>query len=199
LPWLLESLGIEGITGQPSELYRQFVAFLNREYAAGRRTLLVIDEAQNLSVAALEELRVLSNLNCGSELLLQTILIGQPELRVTLSWPTMRQFAQRIAVDYHLGALEREETHAYVAHRLNVAGGSPSLISHAAIDRIYECTEGVPRLVNILCDTALVYGYADQRMPVDADVVEQVLNDRAAGVLPLKGPGRARPESVVAE
>ncbi len=191
LPWILESLGMQSDPAAASELHRRFVTFLKQKYTAGHRTLLVIDEAQNLPVDALEELRVLSNLNAGKDLLLQTILIGQPELRATLSWPGLTQFAQRIVVDYHLGALQREETHAYIAHRLSVAGGDPALITAAAVERVHECTEGVPRLVNILCDTALVYGYADQRPTVDAELVEQVLSDRAAGVLPLKSARKA--------
>lgn len=186
LPWVVQSLGMELNGAGSNELHHRFVAFLEQKYMAGRRVLLVIDEAQNLPAGALEELRVLSNLNAGKDLLLQTILVGQPELRTTLSWPGMRQFAQRIVVDYHLGALQREETEAYVAHRLSVAGGDPALITPAAVERVHECTEGVPRLVNIVCDTALVYGFADQRPSVDVELIEQVLSDRAGGVLPLK-------------
>lgn len=192
LPWVLESLGVASARTEPTELHRALVRFLRKRYAEGRRTLLVIDEAQNLAVGALEELRVLSNLNVGKELLVQTLLIGQPELRATLSGPAMKQFAQRIVVDYHLGPLQLEETHAYVAHRLKVAGGDPEIITGAAIDCVHESTEGVPRLVNILCDTALVYGFADQQRMVDAEQVEHVLADRAAGVLPLKTSRRTR-------
>ncbi len=186
LPWVVQSLGMESDGAASSELHRRFATFLEQKYTAGRRVLLVIDEAQNLPAGALEELRVLSNLNAGKDLLLQTILVGQPELRATLSWPRMRQFAQRIVVDYHLGALQRQETHAYVAHRLSVAGGDPALIMPAAVERVHDCTQGVPRLVNIVCDTALVYGFADQRPAVDVELIEQVLSDRAGGVLPLK-------------
>ncbi len=189
LPWVVQSLGMDAGSAASSELHRHFTAFLERKFTEGCRALLVIDEAQNLSIGALEELRVLSNLNAGKDLLLQTILVGQPELRTTLSWPEMRQFAQRIVVDYHLRALELEETHAYVAHRLSVAGGDPALITPTAVERVHECTEGVPRLVNIVCDTALVYGFADQRPFVDVELIEQVLSDRAAGVLPLKTSG----------
>lgn len=191
LPWVLESLGVEAGEAPAHELHRKLVMFLKQKHAAGERTILVIDEAQNLSVDSLEELRVLSNVNAGKNLLLQTVLIGQPELRTTLRLPGMRQFAQRILVDYHLGPLRREETHAYIAHRLAVAGGSPTLISMDAVERVHECTEGVPRLVNILCHTALVYGFADQRPVVDAELVETVLADREGGVLPLKTAPRA--------
>jgi len=200
LPWILDALDVPVPADRSEtshELHRMLVAFLRKNYAEGRRTLLVIDEAQNLSLGTLEELRVLSNVNTGKDLLLQTILIGQPELRTTLRGPRMKQFAQRIMVDYHLGPLKREETHAYVAHRLEVAGGSTTLVSADAIELVYESTQGVPRLVNILCDTALVYGFADQRPSVDAALVEEVLSDRAGGVLPLKSSRRAAAETVV--
>ncbi len=197
LPWVMQSLGMEPGSGAANELHRRFATFLEQRHTAGRRALVVIDEAQNLPPGALEELRVLSNLNSGKNLLLQTILVGQPELRTTLSWPGMRQFAQRIVVDYHLGALQREETPAYVAHRLSVAGGNPALITPAALERVHESTEGVPRLVNIICDSALVYGFADQRPAVDVELVEQVLSDRATGVLPLKTAARLAVASAI--
>lgn len=183
LPWVAHSLGIA--TGGLSEpqIYDAFVHRLLEEYRAGRRVVLVVDEAQNLAGDALEELRVLSNLNADSDLLLQTILVGQPELRDTLRHPDLRQFAQRIAIDYHLATLPRADTHGYVRHRLMIAGGSPDLIAADAIELLHARTGGVPRLINLLCDTALVYGYAEQQRSIDAELVAQVLRDRAAGGL----------------
>jgi len=172
---------------KPSELYRRFVNYMRQEFDAGRRIVLVIDEAQNLGVGGLEELRVLSNVNAGKDLLLQTILIGQPELRALLQLQTLRQFAQRIAMDYHLDALQREETSAYIRHRLSVAGGSGDLFASDTFDLIHESTGGVPRLINIVCDTALVYGFADQVKSIDAQIVRAVVSDRA-GILPLNVP-----------
>ncbi len=184
MPWVMDSLSIESLAGNaPNELYRSFTAFVKYEYEAGRRVVLVIDEAQNLSVAALEELRVLSNINTGSQLFLQTILIGQPELRATLGLASMRQLAQRIAVDHHLEALRREETHEYVRHRLTIAGGRADLISRQAVDLAHAWSAGVPRLVNLVCDTALVYGFADQTATVEVGTMEQVLQDRESGGL----------------
>ena len=184
LPWVMEALGQE--QGAPSDMYRRLVEFAKREHAAGRRVVLVIDEAQNLGLAGLEELRVLSNINAGKELLLQTILIGQPELRTLLRSRGLRQFAQRIALDYHLEPLQPQETVAYVHHRLQVAGGSPDLFAPAALDRVHQCTAGVPRLINMICDTALVYAFGEQRRHIQADLVEQVIQDRSAGgLLPL--------------
>lgn len=187
LPWIMESLGLEVGQSQPSELYRRFVTYVKKEYEAGRRTVLVIDEAQNLGIAGLEELRVLSNLNLGKDLLLQTILIGQPELRSVLQLQTLRQFAQRISMEYHLEALRPEETSAYVLHRLSVAGGSSELFLPETFALIQQSTGGIPRLINIVCDTALVYGFADQATSIDAQIIRTVLNDRA-GILPLAVP-----------
>jgi type II secretory pathway predicted ATPase ExeA len=187
LPWVLEALGLGTQSGTPSEQYRRFVEHARNEYNNGRRLILVIDEAQNLGLAGLEELRVLSNVNSGKHTLVQTILIGQPELRALLSRRALRQFAQRIAMEYHLEALQPQETVAYVVHRVGVAGGATDLFSTPACQLIHESTGGIPRLINIVCDTALVYGFADQRSTIDVDIIEQVLRDRS-GVLPLKPP-----------
>jgi general secretion pathway protein A len=187
LPWIMDALGLDTGTTTPSELYRRFAGHVKREFAAGRRVVLVIDEAQNLGTHGLEELRVLSNLNAGKDFLLQTILIGQPELRALLRQQDLRQFAQRIVIDYHLEALQPDETTGYVRHRVHVAGGSSDLFTPEALELVHECTGGVPRLVNIVCDTALVYAFADQRASVGIDTVEQVVRDRVAGgLLPLK-------------
>ena len=188
LPWIMEALGMEiGETTTPSEQFRRFVAHIKHEYDAGRRAVLVVDEAQNLGPTGLEELRVLSNLNTGRHMLLQTILIGQPELRATLGLQQLRQLAQRIAIDHHLDPLSAEETRGYVKHRLTVAGGNPELFTPEAVDLVHESTGGVPRLINLVCDTALVYAFADQRAGVGMDTVENVIQDRAAGgLLPLK-------------
>jgi type II secretory pathway predicted ATPase ExeA len=184
----MEALGMEvAEAGTPSEQFRRFVAHVKREYEAGRRAVLVVDEAQNLGPTGLEELRVLSNLNTGRHMLLQTILIGQPELRTTLAMQQLRQFAQRIAIDHHLDPLSAEETIGYVRHRLAVAGGRPELFTPEAVELIHESTGGVPRLINLVCDTALVYAFSDQRASVGIDTVEIVIQDRASsGLLPLK-------------
>jgi general secretion pathway protein A len=185
LPWVVESLGLEPGQLSPSELYRRFANHAKAEHDDGQRIVLVIDEAQNLDVASLEELRVLTNLNTGKQLLLQTILIGQPELRDALRLKSLRQFAQRIVIDHHLEALQLEETIGYVRHRIGVAGGPQELFTPDALALVHKCTGGVPRLVNILCDTALVYGFGDQRAQIDLEIVEQVVHDRVGGVLPL--------------
>ncbi len=197
LPWVMESLGMEVGQASASDLYRRFVGHVTREYEAGRRAVLVIDEAQNLGVTGLEELRVLSNLTTGKCLLLQTILIGQPELRAALARPEMRQLAQRIAIEHHLEALRSEETVGYVRHRLSIAGGRPGIFTLEALGLVHDCTGGVPRLVNLVCDTALVYGFSDQQATIGSELIEQVVADRAAGgLLPLRVPGKAVHDSL---
>jgi general secretion pathway protein A len=186
MPWVMQSLGVTVPPAGASDLYRAFVDYLYREREAGRRVVLILDEAQNLSPAALEELRVLSNVNTSESLLLQTILVGQPELRATLKDPSMRQLAQRIAIDYHICPLQAAETHAYIGHRLGVAGGNVELIAADARELIHEQSRGVPRLINQICDTALVYAFGEQQESVGLSIVRQVLRDRGeGGLLPL--------------
>lgn len=192
LPWVVEALGLDAGQLAASELYRRFARHAKCEYDDGQRIVIVIDEAQNLGPGGLEELRVLSNLNTGREMLLQTILIGQPELRETLRMQSLRQFAQRIAIDYHIDALQPDETESYIRHRLTVAGGAPTLFSDAAIATLHEATAGVPRLVNMLCDAALLYGFSDGKASIDVETVQQVIRDRmAGGLLPLASSEKA--------
>ena len=176
--WALSALGIAPVGDSDIAVYDALVDFFVREYGKGRRTLLILDEAQNLSIDALEELRLLSNVNSEKDLILQILLVGQPELRLKLSRPELRQFAQRVSVDFHLRPLDREETHAYIHHRINVAGGSTSVFLPEAIEFMYARTNGVPRLLNQLGDFALVYAFADGRTSIDADLISQVVRDR---------------------
>jgi type II secretory pathway predicted ATPase ExeA len=130
----------------------------------------------------LEELRMLSNVNADKDQLLQLILVGQAELRETLRRPDMRQFAQRIVVDYHLEPLDRKESRAYIRHRIAVAGGQdPTLFGNGACDAVYAHSQGVPRLINLLCDAALVYGFAAQHIKIDARIVHEVARDKQKG------------------
>lgn len=199
LPWIVEALGLDPGQASPGELYRKFARHAKSEYHDGQRIVVVIDEAQNLGVGGLEDLRVLSNLNAGKEMLLQTILIGQPELRDLLRLQELRQFAQRISIDYHLDALQPNETLGYVQHRLRVAGSRTDLFTTDALHMVHECAGGVPRLVNMICDTALVYGFSEQRTTIDADLVAQVVRDRlAGGLLPLREPRFAASTTAVA-
>jgi general secretion pathway protein A len=197
--WALSALGIAPADDSDIAMYEALVDFCVREYGKGRRTLLIFDEAQNLSVEVLEELRLLSNINSEKDLVLQILLVGQPELRIKLSRPDLKQFAQRVSVDFHLRPLDRNETHAYIRHRLAVAGCIAALFLPEAIEFIYSQTRGVPRLLNQLCDFALVYAFADGRTTIDADLVAQVLRDRNDGqALPtFAGVDVGQPDRVV--
>ena len=183
LPWVCVAFGLDTQGKDEATLFALFTDYVVREYGAGRRVLLIVDEAQNLGADMLEELRVLSNINADKHLVLQTILVGQPELRELLQHNSLRQFAQRISVDYHLDVLSSDDTQAYVRHRLAAAGGSPEVFSQEAVQLAYEASGGVPRLINQLCDTALVYGFADQQPQIDRKLMQLVIADRIKGGL----------------
>src|SRR5262245_28800563 len=156
LSWLLMSLGQEFEGLSYVSLYHRFATFLDQQRALGRRTVLIIDEAQNLSVKALEELRMLSNVNAEKDGRLQIVLVGQPELKATLARPDLLQFAQRVSSDFHLTSLPRAQVPGYIDHRLAVAGATHALFSDDACTAIAAASKGVPRLINVLCDTALM-------------------------------------------
>lgn len=152
----------------PPELHAALNTFLLQENAAGRTVVLVIDEAQNLAVDLLEQIRLLSNLETETEKLIQIVLVGQPELGVLLNRPELRQLSQRITVRYHLQAMDNVDTAAYIEHRLSIAGWSRGhLFTRAALRKIYKETRGNPRMINILCDRALLIGYADNIEQID--------------------------------
>lgn len=153
---------------------------LLQSHAAGRRTILIIDEAQNLGIEVLEQIRLLTNLETTQAKLLQIILIGQPELQTLLARTELRQLAQRITARYHLGELNRDETLAYVAHRLRVSGGHTDLFTHGAIDEVQRLSAGIPRLINVLCDRALLGAYVEDKRRIDRGILRRA----AAEVLP---------------
>ncbi|TFL17122.1 ExeA family protein [Jannaschia formosa] len=176
LHWVLNALGLDA--GQEAGYVAKFQVlqdFIIDQYAAERRVLLIIDEAQNLSVEGLEELRMLTNINSGKDELLQLVLVGQPELRDMISRPELRQFAQRVTASYHIPAMDLPTTRAYVRHRLAHAGGTGDEFSEAAVAAIHEASGGVPRLVNKLCDFSMAYAMSADRRTVDLDTVEDVL------------------------
>ncbi|MFP5504801.1 MAG: ExeA family protein [Gammaproteobacteria bacterium] len=181
LQWILLAFNLEHAGKSKVELDQTFVDFMIREYAAKRRTVLIVDEAQNMAADTLEELRMLSNVNADKDQVLQVILVGQQQLRDTLRRPDLVQFAQRIAVDYHLTPLTADDTMAYIRHRVTIAGGDAELFTDAACAAVHRHSSGVPRLVNLLCDIALVYGYAEQRKRIDADLIDDVAREKQAG------------------
>ena len=152
--------------------------FLIQRFSDGGRVLLIIDEAQNLSPDVLEEVRMLSNLQSDEQILLQIMLVGQPELKAKLKAPGLAQLAQRITVNYHLSTLTVKETREYIAYRLEKAGGTSDIFIPEAVDLIYESSGGIPRIINLLCDSAMVYGFGYELKQIDKKVIEQVVIDK---------------------
>ena len=169
-----DELGIEYPAGTTS--IKTLTDLLNRylldAYARGRRTVLLIDEAQNLSADVLEQVRLLTNLETAKQKLLQIILIGQPELRDLLSREDLRQLAQRITGRYHLEPLSRDETAQYIEHRLRVAGALGEVFDSSAKREVFRLTEGVPRLINVICDRALLGAYSRETRRVSRRLVD---------------------------
>jgi type II secretory pathway predicted ATPase ExeA len=176
--WILMSLGQPYEAPSNVTLYKQFQDFLFAEHARGRHVLLIIDEAQNLGAVMLEELRLLSNLNADGDQLLQLILVGQPELKQLLEAPELKQFSQRVSSDFHLSRLNQRDFVNYIEHRLSVAGATRALFTQEALDLVYKASRGVPRLVNIICDTAMIYGYANDSQTISHDIIQMVLRDK---------------------
>ncbi len=153
-------------------------AFLLQANAAGQKTVLIIDEAQNMESTVLEQLRLLTNLETNQRKLLQIIILGQPELLEILSRESMRQLAQRITARFHLNPLSRNELKAYISHRLAIAGSNVQLFDEKTIKRLFQLSSGVPRLINIICDRALLGAYVENKTWVDL----QTLNNSAKEV-----------------
>ncbi|MGE5548725.1 MAG: XrtA/PEP-CTERM system-associated ATPase [Solirubrobacterales bacterium] len=159
-------------------LLRRIEDFLAANHARGLRTLLMVDEAQNLTFSALEELRMLSNFQVGNRVPLQSFLLAQPQFRRTLANPDLEQFRQRVIASYHLGPMGAEETREYINHRLTLVGwhGDPEISPEAHAD-IFAATAGVPRRINVFCSRLLLHAFLDGLHAVDRDVVRQVGED----------------------
>ena len=177
---ICEEIGI-GVPDASMESLKDLVDILShyllKAHAGGRRVVLVVDEAQNLAPAVLEQVRLLTNLETNTQKLLQIILIGQPELRELLGRNELRQLAQRITGRYHLHPLSRDETAAYVRHRLRVAGSTSDIFSGAALSEIYRLSVGVPRVINVICDRALLGAYSMDRHRVTGTLVRNAASE----------------------
>jgi hypothetical protein len=186
---LLEAIvldfGIDPTGMSKPVLLHRLGEFLVNQRKAGRLTLLVIDEAQNLSLPALEEIRMLSNLETEKSKLIQIILIGQPELRDKLALPQLEQLRQRITVSYHLLPLDADETANYVNHRLRRAAVGPAIeFPRPVTDLIHARSRGVPRIINVIADATLLFAYGVDRRDIDPSIVQEALDELdATGVL----------------
>ncbi|MGB6604089.1 MAG: AAA family ATPase, partial [Steroidobacteraceae bacterium] len=177
---ICEELGI-GVPDAAQQSLKDLVDILSeyllRAHAQGQRVVLVVDEAQNLSPDVLEQVRLLTNLETNTQKLLQIILIGQPELRELLSRNELRQLAQRITGRYHLNPLSHEETVAYVCHRLRVAGATSDIFAQRALNEVFRLSGGVPRVINVICDRALLGAYSLDRHRVTAGLVRHAASE----------------------
>lgn len=173
-----EEFGIASCARGRVELIKDLNDFLIEQYARGKRPLLIIDEAQNLTAELLEEIRMLSNLETDDSKLLQIILVGQPELRSTLAGDDMRQLRQRISINCHLTPMSRAETEQYILHRLEVAGNRDAAgYTAEAFDLVYTFSRGVPRLVNIICDFLMLSAFAEETRTIDGAMVRDIAGD----------------------
>ncbi len=169
-------------TRDKAEMLDLFNRFLLEQFARKNRVVLIIDEAQNLPHKTIEEIRMLSNLESEKHHLLQIILVGQPELRYKLKSRGLAQFAQRVTVHCHLDALTGSEVEKYIHHRLKVAGAKQlDIFDKGAIEAISKYSQGIPRVINTLCDTALVYGYADDLKIINKKIIDNVFETREIG------------------
>lgn len=179
LQWVLNALNVQIDSGATYvQNFQKLQDFMVEQYAGGKRVILVFDEAQNISREGLEELRMLTNINTNKDELVQLILVGQPELREMVRHPSMNQLAQRVAASFHLERMNLETTRSYIRHRMRTAGGTGDEFTNDACDLIYRGTGGVPRLVNQLCDFALLYCWSEEAGKiVDKAMIQSVLDD----------------------
>jgi general secretion pathway protein A len=175
-----EEYGIDTKGDDKTRMLSKLTDFLISQYAAGGRSMIIIDEAQNLSPDLLEEIRLLSNLETDKSKLLQIILVGQPELNVTLSSPGLEQLRQRISINTHISPLTLEETESYIRHRLKIAGNEEGVtFKPGVVETIYDFSKGVPRLINIICDFTLLAAFVDNTTTINAGLMKEIIRELA--------------------
>jgi general secretion pathway protein A len=178
IQYICEDFGLNGQKKTKGEYIAQLHHFLMACYAKNENVVLIIDEAQNLDPELLEEVRLLTNLETPKKKLLQIILLGQPELNDILDDPQCRQLKQRVSLRYHIESLKREETEEYIERRLKMAGAvNPYFFHPKALGEIYKYTKGIPRLINVVCDNALLTGYANDQKMIGKSVIREVISD----------------------
>ena len=200
---LIEAVMLDfGLTPEPGlskpRLLRVLAEYLVEQRVNGRLALLVIDEAQNLSLAALEEVRMLSNLETEKSKLIQIALVGQPELRAMMNRSELEQLRQRVTVSYHLPALDVDETAAYINHRLSrAATGTPIIFPREVSDLVHQKSRGVPRRINVVADAILLYGYGEGQRDITLDLAQKAVDELiASGILTEDAPPALAPTSM---
>ena len=175
---ILEDFGIKPAKKNKIVLFRQLNEFLIERLSCGDNVILIIDEAQNIKEPLLEEIRMLSNLETEKEKLFQIILVGQPQLNEKLNSPALTQLRQRIAVRFHITPLAKDEVGQYIYHRLKVAGSGGDIeFTENAVERLFVYSNGIPRIINIICDRALLLGYARETNTIAEDFITESIND----------------------
>jgi general secretion pathway protein A len=173
---IIEDFGILVKKDSKFEMIKSLNAFLIEQLSSGNNVVLIIDEAQNLKNNLLEEVRLLSNLETEKEKLFQIVLVGQPELKKKLFSPDLEQLRQRIAIRYHMLPLEQNDISGYIQHRLKVAGSAGDIVfGEDAVDELYNYSKGVPRLINIVCDRAMLLGYVQEMKIFNRDIVSRAI------------------------
>ena len=196
---MLLDLGVRSLPMSKPAMVRELARLLISERAHGRRVVAIIDEAQNLSLAALEELRMLSNLETEKSKLIQIVLVGQPDLRTSLDLPSLEQLRQRVTVRYHLGPLDAAETAAYINHRLaRAAAAAPLEFSRAVTDLVHARSGGMPRMINVICDAALLVGYAENVRAIDVPLMQMAISELEASTV-LRRKDATAPEATAAQ
>lgn len=178
LTWILNAFEITHASETKTDRYQLFVNFVLNKYQQNRRVILIIDEAQNMDLQTLEELRLLSNINTGQDPMLQLILAGQSELAIKLAQPELIQFSQRISIEYNLASLNFEETKNYIRHRLAIAKGNENIFDEMASAVIFYYSVGIPRIINNICDLSLVFAFADDKQIIDMETVLDVIKEK---------------------
>lgn len=181
LQWVLMAFNINTEAQDKAGRYQILTDFLISNYGKNKKTILIIDEAQNMDTETLEELRLISNINADKHLVLQLVLVGQPELLEKMQRHELRQLAQRVSVDYQLKALGYRETVAYIKHRLVVAGGKENIFDKYAMAAVYYHSGGIPRLINTLCDFSLVFGFSEAMQQIDLNIMLDVIRGKQQG------------------
>ena len=178
LAMINEEFGLEVEGKDKVTLLRNLNDFLISEFAEGRHPIVIIDEAQNLTAEALEEVRLLSNLESENHKLMQIILVGQPELKAIVARPELRQLRQRISVVCHLYPLSREEMEEYIYHRLATVGNRNAVqFSRETLDLIYDFSQGVPRLINLLCYSIMLSAFVEETREISVDLVKESIEE----------------------
>src|SRR5882672_1653791 len=185
LEYMLQDWGVKSTGVTHAQRLFELNEFLIDQHRQDLSPVLVIDEAQNLSVPTLEAVRLLSNFETSSQKLMQILLVGQPELRDKLNSPELRQLKQRIGLRCHIGPLSPEEARLYIRHRLRIAGATDAgIFTDAAVQRIAEYSQGTPRVINIVCDHCLLSGYADSKRRIDSGIVDEAVEYLEEGERP---------------